>query len=102
MLTLVLYVVAVAVVGAVLFAIASAVFGRSEDLPPLPEHTTATVLPVADITADDVRALRFRQVLRGYQASEVDWALERLALEIESLREQLRAATAAQRGGVEP
>lgn len=92
MLTMLLYVIVVGLVGTALFLLASVVFGRSEDLPPLAEHTTATVLPVADITAADVEALRFQQVIRGYKTSEVDWALERLAAEIESLREQLRLA----------
>lgn len=37
-----------------------------------------------------MRALRFQQTLRGYKASEVDWALDRLAEEIEYLRAQLQ------------
>jgi len=85
-----LYVVVVALVGVALFLVAGVVFGRSEDLAALPEHTTATVLPAADITAADVEGLRFQQAIRGYKTSEVDWALERLAGEIESLRERLR------------
>jgi DivIVA domain-containing protein len=87
-----LYAIVVGLVGTALFLLAGVLFGRSEDLPALAEHTTATVLPVADITAADVAALRFQQVIRGYKTSEVDWALERLAVEIESLREQLRVA----------
>ncbi len=90
MLTMLLYVLIIALVGAVLFLIASAVFGRSEELAPLPPGTTVTVLPEADVTGEDVRALRFQQTLRGYKASEVDWALERISAEIDSLREQLR------------
>jgi DivIVA domain-containing protein len=93
-LTILVYVIVVGLVGAGLFLLASVVFGRAEDLPAMPEHTTATVLPVADITAADVATLRFQQVIRGYKTSEVDWALERLAAEIESLRAQLRAARA--------
>jgi DivIVA domain-containing protein len=89
MLTMLLYVLIVGVVAAVLFLLASAVFGRSEELGPLPRGTTATVLPAQDVTGDDVHALRFQQVLRGYKASEVDWALERLGAEIDALREQL-------------
>lgn len=87
-----LYVLAVGLVATILFLLASVVFGRGEELAALPEGTTATALPVADITAADVRALRFRQVVRGYKASEVDWALDRLGAEIDALREQLRAA----------
>ncbi|NUS44663.1 MAG: DivIVA domain-containing protein [Mycobacteriaceae bacterium] len=95
MLTMLVYVLAVALVAALLYAFACAVFGRSEEMAPLPEHTTATVLPVAGIRASDVTALRFQQVVRGYKTSEVDWTLERLAAEIESLREQLAQARAA-------
>ena len=90
MLTMLLYILIVAVVAAVLFVAASAVFGREEELAPLPPGTTPTVLPVEGITAADVRALRFQQTLRGYKASEVDWALDRLAEEIEYLRAQLQ------------
>lgn len=90
MLTILLYVLIIALVGAVLFLIASAVFGRSEELAPLLPGTTVTVLPAADVTGEDVRALRFQQTLRGYNSSEVDWALERLGNEIDALREQIR------------
>ena len=89
MLTLLLYMLIVALVAALLFLVASAVFGRGEQLGPLPEGTTATVLPVVGIHADDVRALRFQQVFRGYKAGEVDWALTRLAARIDELETQL-------------
>ncbi|MBY6411653.1 DivIVA domain-containing protein [Rhodococcus sp. BP-252] len=91
MLTLLLYVVIIAVIAAVLFFVASAVFGRGEELAPLPEGTTATVLPAEDVTGDDVRALKFQQTLRGYKPSEVDWALDRLSAEIDRLRSELAA-----------
>ncbi|MGV9677656.1 DivIVA domain-containing protein [Nocardia sp. NPDC003482] len=89
MLTLLLYVLIVGLVAALLFVVASAVFGRGEELGPLPEGTTATVLPADGITGADVRALRFQQVLRGYKAGEVDWALARLAARIDELEAQL-------------
>ncbi|WP_425301312.1 DivIVA domain-containing protein [Nocardia wallacei] len=92
MLTLLLYVLIVGLVAALLFLVASAVFGRGEELGPLPEGTTATVLPVAAISGGDVRALRFQQVFRGYKAGEVDWALTRLAARIDELEAQLAAA----------
>lgn len=94
MLTLLLYVLIVGLVAAVLFLLASAVFGRSEELGPLPEGTTATVLPVEGISGSDVRALRFQQVVRGYKAGEVDWALARLAARIDELQVQLAEAEA--------
>ncbi|MBF0663781.1 DivIVA domain-containing protein [Rhodococcus sp. (in: high G+C Gram-positive bacteria)] len=89
MVTVLVYVVVMVVVGAVLFFIASAVFGRSEVLAPIPPGTTTTVLPAADVTGTDVRDLRFQQTWRGYKMSEVDWALDRLAREIDDLRAEL-------------
>ncbi|MGW4353802.1 DivIVA domain-containing protein [Nocardia sp. NPDC004582] len=94
MLTMLLYVLIVGLVAALLFLVASAIFGRSEELGPLPEGTTVTVLPVAGISGTDVRALRFQQVFRGYKAGEVDWALTRLAARIDELEGQLARATA--------
>ncbi|OZC94682.1 cell division protein DivIVA [Rhodococcus sp. 06-235-1A] len=92
MLTLLIYVVVIAVVAAALFFVASIVFGRGEELGPLPEGTTATVLPAEGVTGPDVRSLKFQQTLRGYKPSEVDWALERLGGEIDMLRSRLSAA----------
>lgn len=89
MLTLLLYVLFVGLTAAVLFLIASALFGRGEELGPLPEGTTATVLPAEGISGADVRALRFQQVTRGYKAGEVDWALSRLAARIDELQWEL-------------
>ncbi|GAB2725264.1 hypothetical protein GCM10027089_56540 [Nocardia thraciensis] len=89
MLTLLLYVLIVGLVAALLFLVASAVFGRGEELGPLPEGTTATVLPATGIHGGDVRSLRFQQVFRGYKTGEVDWALARLAARIDELETQL-------------
>ncbi len=78
-------------VAVVLFGAASLLFGRGEQLPPLPRGTTATVLPAFGVTGADVDAVKFTQVLRGYKTSEVDWVLDRLARELEALRGQLAA-----------
>lgn len=86
MLTIGLYVIGLAVAVAVLFALVWLVFGRGEDLPPVPRGTTLTRLPLAGITGDDARALVFQQTVRGYKPEEVDWALEKLAREIDDLR----------------
>ena len=94
MLTLLGYVLIVGVVAGVLFLLASMVFGRGEELGPLPEGTTATVLPAESITGTDVRSLRFQQVVRGYKAGEVDWALARLAARIDELQAELAHARA--------
>ena len=87
-----LYLVVLVLVAIVLFGIASLVFGRGEQLPPLPQATTATVLPAATVTRADVDAVKFTQVLRGYKTSEVDWVLDRLGAEIDLLRAELDAA----------
>jgi DivIVA domain-containing protein len=89
-----LYLLVLVLVAAVLFVIASAVFGRGEPLPPLPRATTATVLPASGVTGADVDAVKFTQTLRGYKTSEVDWVLDRLSREIELLRGQLSAISA--------
>lgn len=80
-----IYLFAVLAVAAVVYLLATLVFGRGEELSPLPPGATPTRLPPAGIEGSDVRALRFQQVLRGYKASEVDWALERLAGQIDEL-----------------
>ncbi len=87
-----LYLVVLVLVAIVLFGAASLLFGRGEQLPPLPRGTTATVLPAYDVTGADVEAVKFTQVLRGYKTSEVDWVLDRLARELEALRGQLAQA----------
>ena len=92
-----LYLAVLILVAAVLFGIATLVFGRGEQLPPLPRGTTATVLPASGVTGEDVEAVKFAQVLRGYKTSEVDWVLERLGAELDQLRAELAAARAHQR-----
>ena len=86
------YLVVLILVAVVLFGIASLMFGRGEQLPPLTRATTATVLPASVVTGTDVAAVKFTQVLRGYKTSEVDWVLERLGAELDQLRAELGAA----------
>ena len=81
-----LYLIVMVAVAAVVFLLAALVFGRGEELAPLPPGASPTRLPSEDITAEDVRELKFQQVFRGYKMSEVDWALQRLATEVETLR----------------
>jgi DivIVA domain-containing protein len=92
-----LYLVVLVLVALVLFGVASVVFGRGERLPPLPRATTATVLPAFDVTGADVEAVKFTQVLRGYKTSEVDWVLDRLGQEIDTLRGELAILNANRR-----
>lgn len=93
--TALIYLVVVLGVAAVFFLGASAVFGRGEELAPIPPGATPTWLPEHELGAVDVRALRFQQALRGYKMAEVDWALERLAGELD------RAAVDRERAAVE-
>ena len=89
-----IYVVVVALVAAVIYLGAALVFGRGEELAPMPPGATPTRLPARDLAGRDVRALRFQTVLRGYRMGEVDWALARLADEVDDLRLRLAAAEA--------
>jgi DivIVA domain-containing protein len=91
-----LYLVVLILVGVVLFALGSVLFGRGEPLPPLPRATTATVLPASGVTGADVDAVKFTQTLRGYKTSEVDWVLDRLGQELDSLHGELATLRAAQ------
>ena len=53
-----LYLVVLVLVAVVLFAVASVIFGRGEQLPPLPRATTATMLPAFDVTVRCVTSMR--------------------------------------------
>ncbi len=81
--TALIYLLVVVVVAAVFFGVAALVFGRGEELPPLPPDATPTRLPARAIGAHHVRALRFPLAVRGYRMTEVDWVLDRLAGELE-------------------
>ncbi|WP_043847912.1 DivIVA domain-containing protein [Amycolatopsis keratiniphila] len=86
MTTALIYLVVMLLVAAVVFLLAAVVFGRGEELAPLPPGGSPTRLPAEDITAEDVHAVRYQMVLRGYKMSEVDWVMRRLGVEIEDLR----------------
>jgi DivIVA domain-containing protein len=86
-----IYLVVAIVAAAVIFLLAAVFFGRGEEMAPLPPGATPTHLPQAGIRGQDVRELRFQQVVRGYKAAEVDWVLERLAGELDELRARLAA-----------
>jgi len=90
-----LYLAVLVLVGIVLFAIGSVLFGRGEALPPLPHATTATVLPASGVTGADIDAVKFTQTMRGYKTSEVDWVLDRLGQELDLLRGELATVRAA-------
>jgi DivIVA domain-containing protein len=87
--TALIYLIVMVLVAAVIYLLASAVFGRGEELGPLPPGASPTRLPAGDLTGDDVRAVRFQQVVRGYKMSEVDWVLSKLGAEVDQLRARL-------------
>jgi DivIVA domain-containing protein len=87
--TALIYLVVMMLVAAVVFLLASVVFGRGEELPALPPGASPTRLPSSGVTAEDVRNLRFQLVVRGYKMSEVDWVLRRLGGELEDLRAEV-------------
>lgn len=80
-----IYLLVVLAVAAIVFLLASVVFGRGEELAALPPGATPTRLPPTEVTGADVGELRFQQVFRGYKMSEVDWAMNRLAGELDEL-----------------
>jgi DivIVA domain-containing protein len=84
--TALIYLVVMLLVAAVVFLLAAVVFGRGEELAPLPPGSSPTRLPAVDITGEDVRNVRYQLVLRGYKMSEVDWVMRRLGTEIDELR----------------
>lgn len=95
MATVLTYLVVMALVAAVVFLLASLVFGRGEELAPLPPSGTPTSLPAEGLSGADLRRVRFSQVLRGYRMSEVDWVLERTAAELDALRARVAELEAA-------
>ena len=97
-----LYLVVLILVAVVLFGVASLLFGRGEQLPPLPRGTTATVLPASGVTGADVEAVKFAQVLRGYKTAEVDWVLQRLGAELDGLRAEVEVLRAARQDSTQP
>jgi DivIVA domain-containing protein len=87
--TALIYLVVMVLVAAVVFLLSALVFGRGEELAPLPPGASPTRLPPEDVTSNDVRSLRFQQVVRGYKMTEVDWVLDRLATEVDELRARI-------------
>jgi DivIVA domain-containing protein len=84
--TALFYLVVMVFVAALVFLLASVLFGRGEELPPLPPGSSPTRLPASDVTSEDLKDVRFQLVLRGYKMSEVDWVLARLGEELDGLR----------------
>lgn len=86
MTTALVYLVFMLLVAAVVFLLAAMVFGRGEELAPLPPGASPTRLPASDLTGADIGQVRFQLVLRGYKMSEVDWVMQRIGNEVDELR----------------
>ncbi|MBB5921895.1 DivIVA domain-containing protein [Actinoalloteichus hoggarensis] len=89
MTTLLIYLAVMLLVAAVVFLLVSVIFGSGEELAPLPPGVTPTTLPETSFGGAEVRALRFQQAVRGYRMTEVDWALEKVAAELDGLRSRV-------------
>jgi len=100
--TVLQYLVIAGVIGLVVFALAVFVFGRGEQLAPLSPRISPTELPETGMTAEDVRRVRFAMALRGYRMGDVDWALERMADEVERLRDKVALLTGEASAGAAP
>lgn len=96
MTTALLYLVVMMLVAAVVFLLASVVFGRGEELPALPPGATPTRLPADGVSGEDLRSVRFQLVLRGYKMTEVDWVLRRVGDELDDLRARVAELEAQQ------
>jgi DivIVA domain-containing protein len=94
--TALIYLVVMVLVAAVVFLIASILFGRGEELSGLPPGASPTRLPESGVTAEDLRNVRFQQVVRGYKMSEVDWVLQRVGEELDELRARVAELEAEQ------
>jgi len=98
--TFLIYFVGLIVVGGLLFLLASFVFGRGEELAPMPKDTTPLELPdERRVSGSDVRTLRMPVVFRGYRMTEVDWLLEELADALDDRDHEIALLRAVQGGG---
>ncbi|RBY94387.1 DivIVA domain-containing protein [Blastococcus sp. TBT05-19] len=99
MLSFLVFVLAVLLVGGVLFLVASLLLGRGETQPPAELDRSPVELPDdRAVTGSDVRGLAITVTARGYRMAEVDWLLGQLAqaldtrdAEIAGLRAELAA-----------
>ncbi len=79
-----LWMIAVAVLG--LAAVASS--GRLGEMPATVTDTPRPHVPSGQLGGDDLRALRFAVVTRGYSMQQVDELLDRVARQLDERAEQ--------------
>ena len=90
---------------AVLFAVAAVTAGFGDLMRPVFQDARPVGLPETKVTPDDLEALRFNVVLRGYKMTEVDAVLHRMAREIaerDAVLAELRGEHTYQRGMPSP
>ncbi|EHY90328.1 DivIVA domain protein [Saccharomonospora azurea NA-128] len=97
--TALIYLLVMLLVAAVVFLVASLVFGRGEELAPLEPGSSPTRLPADDLTSADVADVKFQVVVRGYKMSEVDWVMSRLGTELDLLRARVAELERERAGG---
>ena len=86
--TLVAVLVVLAVIGVVAAVVTGAVRG---DLDEPTSNLAPSGLPEGDLSAEDVRAVRFSLGFRGYRMDQVDEVLDRLTLELARRDAELHA-----------
>ncbi len=81
-------------VAVLIFGLAAlAATGKLGELPTPDDDTYAPTLPDTALTPDDLRKLTFGVTVRGYDMSQVDALLERLANELEEISESKNLVT---------
>lgn len=72
------------IVSGLMYALATYVFGRGEELAPMPPDATPMVLPSSrDLSGNDLREVRLPVSVRGYRMSDVDDLLDRISEELD-------------------
>lgn len=98
--TFLLWVVAAAVVGLILFGIAAALSGRAEPMADVPHDGRPAGLPTHRVArAEEVREAAFDLAFRGYRMAEVDAVLDRVADEIAVRDAEIARLCGRQPGG---
>lgn len=88
------------VVSGVIYGLATFVFGRGEELAPMPPDVAPMLLPEhRSLTGADVRQVRLPVTVRGYRMGEVDELLDRVAEELDRVGSPLGTEWVTRRTG---